>query len=81
MLDIVQLVFLELDDLRSVTLFHLELGLAQGLVFFSLGVILLLEESNLLCEHLDLACRLCGLLGNFLVLRLADPLQGLDLLL
>lgn len=37
---------------------HLNLGLAESLVFLSVGVVLLLEEGNLLGKDLDLACRL-----------------------
>ena len=60
---------------------HLELRLAQGLVLREVLLALLLQESDLLLELLDLTGGLrLSILGDLLILSLASSLKRLNLL-
>ena len=65
-LDILKLFLLELNDLCSVSLFHLNLGLTQCLVFVVILQILVLQKGDALVQH-RVRVILCTLLGGGVV--------------
>ena len=65
-LDILKLFLLELNDLSSVSLFHLNLGLTKSLVFVVILQILVLQKGDALVQH-RVRVILCTLLGGGVV--------------
>ena len=81
-LDNLELLLLHFDNLGSVTLLHLDLSLAQGLILVDIILVLTFEEGKLLVELLQGQGRLrVDILSNLLVLGSVGSLQSIDLVL